>query len=182
MAPHIVGFNRSQTLLLSRASDLKPHQTSRLSSFTPPPDTSFIQNIQEGLWIQHLHSCKQRGQPWRYDRYPSSTIMQLYQNFSSTYPSKGHSLLNCRPRLVLLKPKASKMLVRQEMQGENGNTVLSKDLSNISAKGKDAAQRNNLLEVVRVLQREITQASLDRREQCLASYLLPRRSNEEVFP
>lgn len=90
------------------------------------------------------------------------------------------SELQAKARAV--ETKSQKMLVRQEMQGENGNTVLSKDLSNISAKGKDAAQRNNLLEVVRVLQREITQASLDRREQCLASYLLPRRSNEEVFP
>ncbi|XP_040079462.1 zinc finger SWIM domain-containing protein 1-like [Ixodes scapularis] len=53
---------------------------------------------------------------------------------------------------TLLKLKANKMMVRQEMQKESGNAILLKDLSNIAAKGKDAKERNNLPEVVRALQ------------------------------
>lgn len=55
---------------------------------------------------------------------------------------------------ALLKLKANKILVREEMQKESGNAVLLKDLSNISAKGKNAPQRNNLPEVVRALQQD----------------------------
>lgn len=52
----------------------------------------------------------------------------------------------------LLKLRANKMLVREQMQRESGHAVLLKDLSNISAEGKRADPRNNLPEVVRILQ------------------------------
>ncbi|KAH9369583.1 hypothetical protein HPB48_011523 [Haemaphysalis longicornis] len=52
----------------------------------------------------------------------------------------------------LLKLRANKMLVREQIQKESGHAVSLKDLSNISAEGKHAEPRNNLPEVVRILQ------------------------------
>ncbi|KAH9372145.1 hypothetical protein HPB48_009722 [Haemaphysalis longicornis] len=52
----------------------------------------------------------------------------------------------------LLELRAQKVLVREELERDSGNAVLMKDLSNIAAKGKALKTRNNLPEVVRVLQ------------------------------
>nr|XP_037280279.1 uncharacterized protein LOC119173576 [Rhipicephalus microplus] len=52
----------------------------------------------------------------------------------------------------LMKMKANKMMVREQMEKESGSAVLLKDLSNIAAKHRLLQPRNDLPEVVRMLQ------------------------------
>ncbi|KAH9364986.1 hypothetical protein HPB48_015964 [Haemaphysalis longicornis] len=59
----------------------------------------------------------------------------------------------------MLKLKANKVMVREQMERESGGAVLLKDLSNIAAKEKLLKPRNNLPEVVRML-KETHQATV----------------------
>ncbi|KAH8025880.1 hypothetical protein HPB51_013585 [Rhipicephalus microplus] len=52
----------------------------------------------------------------------------------------------------LMKMKANKMMVREQMEKESGSAVSLKDLSNIAAKHRLLQPRNDLPEVVRMLQ------------------------------
>lgn len=52
----------------------------------------------------------------------------------------------------LLKVKANKLMVREQLQKESGKAVKMKDLSNVAAKKKGPNERNDLTNVVNIVE------------------------------
>ncbi|KAH9360364.1 hypothetical protein HPB48_022559 [Haemaphysalis longicornis] len=101
----------------------------------------YVAANKEGSHLE-VRSVKPRAQPSR-----GTTTL------STAFPSRDDYPPDLKAKARhLLKLRANKMLVREQIQRESGHAVSLKDLSNISAEGKRAEPRNNLPEVVRILQ------------------------------